>query len=187
MCKKLPFWTLSTLNLPYTCTHCNTLKLWFIQFLGWRNLSPQKATKSGNSKFCTQFLFTSITTGHLLPQIWTHSGKRPLKNICLFWEWESFPSILRCILIYPFYIAFQIIIVRKKKLWHINMWHVGSLKMLKKTIAPPSTTGQDLDGDLHIHNHKTQSCHDQFNPEKVRKAVPEANLMCAEQTFALQV
>ena len=72
----------------------------------------QKATKSGNTKFCTQCFFTSITSGHLL-------AERPLKNVCLFWEWESFPSILRCILIYPFYIAFQIIIVRKNK--YLNM------------------------------------------------------------------
>ena len=63
----------------------------------------------------------------------------------------------------------------------------GLIEDAEKTIAPPSTTGQDLDGDLHIRNHKRQSCHDQFNPEKVRKAVPEANLMCAEQTFAWQV
>ena len=37
---------------------------------------------------------------------------------------------------------------------------------------------------LHIHNHKRQKCRDLYNPEKVKEAVPEANLMSAEQTFA---
>ena len=35
-------------------------------------------------------------------------------------------------------------------------------------------------------NHKRQRCHDLYNPKKVKEVVPEANLMCAEQTFAWQ-
>ena len=37
---------------------------------------------------------------------------------------------------------------------------------------------------LHIHNHKRKKCSELYNPDKVKEAVPEANLMCAEQTFA---
>ena len=37
---------------------------------------------------------------------------------------------------------------------------------------------------LHIHNHKRKKCRELYNPDKVKEAVPEANLMCAEQTFA---
>ena len=40
--------------------------------------------------------------------------------------------------------------------------------------------------DLHIKNHKRKSCHDHFNPQKVKDVVPDANLMCAEQTFTWQ-
>ena len=73
------------------------------------------------------------------------------------------------------------------------MCHVDSLKMLKNPLPLPPPQDkiwmatQHVIDDLYIHNHKRQSCHDTFNPEKVRKEVPEANLMCAEQTFAWQV
>ena len=73
------------------------------------------------------------------------------------------------------------------------MCHVDSLKMLKNPLPLPPPQDkirmatQHVIDDLYIHNHKRQSCHDKFNPEKVIKEVPKANLMCAEQTFAWQV
>ena len=36
---------------------------------------------------------------------------------------------------------------------------------------------------LHLRNHTRSKCKSDYNPEKVRKLFPEANLMCAEQTF----
>ena len=45
---------------------------------------------------------------------------------------------------------------------------------------------QHVIDDLHIVNHTRQRCHELYNPKKVKEVVPEANLMCAEQTFAWQ-
>ena len=45
---------------------------------------------------------------------------------------------------------------------------------------------QHVIDDLHIVNHKRQKCHTMYNPKKVKEVVPDANLICAEQTFAWQ-
>ena len=37
--------------------------------------------------------------------------------------------------------------------------------------------------DLHIANHKKESCHEKYNPSRVKDVVPEANLVCAEQVL----
>ena len=44
---------------------------------------------------------------------------------------------------------------------------------------------QCIDG-LHLANHRQASCHKKYNPEIVKKVIPGANLLCAEQTFSWQ-
>ena len=70
--------------------------------------------------------------------------------------------------------------------------HLDSLKLVKKPLPLPPPQDkmwmatQHVIDDLHIKNHKRKSCHDHFNPQKVKDVVPDANLMCAEQTFTWQ-
>ena len=70
--------------------------------------------------------------------------------------------------------------------------HLDSLKLVKKPLPLPPPQDkmwmatQHVIDDLHIKNHKRESCHERFNPQKVKDVVPEANLMCAEQTFTWQ-
>ena len=42
-----------------------------------------------------------------------------------------------------------------------------------------------IDG-LHLSNHKQKACHKKYNPDIVKKAIPGANLLCAEQVFSWQ-
>ena len=73
-----------------------------------------------------------------------------------------------------------------------NMCHVDSLKISKNPLPLPApedkiwTSITKVIDDLHLKNHKRKMCHEVYNPSIVRKLVPEANLMCAEQTFAWQ-
>ena len=39
--------------------------------------------------------------------------------------------------------------------------------------------------DTLIANHKKESCHEKYNPSRVKEIVPEANLVCAEQVEGL--
>ena len=71
-----------------------------------------------------------------------------------------------------------------------NMCHVDELKLLQKQLALPPPFDDvwllinKVIDPLHIKNHVRHKCKELYNPEKVREAIPEANLMCAEQTFA---
>jgi hypothetical protein len=64
------------------------------------------------------------------------------------------------------------------------------MKLLAKKLALPEpfdnvwlAINKVID-PLHIKNHTRTKCKTLYNPEKVKKDFPEANLMCAEQTFA---
>jgi hypothetical protein len=71
-----------------------------------------------------------------------------------------------------------------------NICHVDELKLLANRLALPAPYDevwlsiQKVIDPLHIRNHKRPKCKQLYNPEKVKEAIPEANLMCAEQTFA---
>ena len=71
-----------------------------------------------------------------------------------------------------------------------NICHVDELKLLAKKLDLPVPFDEiwlkinKVIDPLHIKNHSRPKCKELYNPEKVREAFPEANLMCAEQTFA---
>ena len=71
-----------------------------------------------------------------------------------------------------------------------NMCHVDELNLLKKKLALNTPFDEvwllinKIIDPLHIKNHVRPQCKILYDPEKVRTAFPEANLMCAEQTFA---
>ena len=79
---------------------------------------------------------------------------------------------------------------RKFYLSYDNICHVDELKLLSKPLPLPMPEDKiwleinKVIDPLHINNHTRQKCKDLYNPEKVKKEVPEANLMSAEQTFA---
>ena len=69
---------------------------------------------------------------------------------------------------------------------------VYTLRLVQKPLPLPPPQDkiwmatQHVIDDLHIVNHKRQKCHTMYNPKKVKEVVPDANLICAEQTFAWQ-
>ena len=72
-----------------------------------------------------------------------------------------------------------------------NMCHIDSLKLLKNPLELEGpempylwSKIQKVIDPLHIKNHKRKSCHERYNPEKVKESFPEANMMVCEQTFA---
>ena len=72
-----------------------------------------------------------------------------------------------------------------------NMCNIDSLKLLRNPLALEGPDMpyvwqriQKIIDPLHIKNHKRKLCHEKYNPEKVRKSFPEANMMVCEQTFA---
>ena len=79
---------------------------------------------------------------------------------------------------------------RKFFLSYDNICHVDELKLLSKPLALDSPVDRiwlevnKVIDPLHIHNHVRQKCKELYNPDNVTAAVPEANLMAAEQTFA---
>ena len=72
------------------------------------------------------------------------------------------------------------------------MCHVDELRLLSKPLALPAPYDQmwlqiqKVIDPLHLSNHTRKKCKELYNPEKVRKDIPEANFMSAEQTFAWQ-
>ena len=70
-----------------------------------------------------------------------------------------------------------------------NICHLDELKLLAKKLDLPVPFDEiwlkinKVIDPLHIKNHSQPKCKELYNPEKVREAFPEANLMCAEQTF----
>lgn len=71
-----------------------------------------------------------------------------------------------------------------------NICHIDELKLLQKPLALPDQFSDiwlkinKVIDPLHIKNHTRLKCKELYDPEKVRVQFPEANLMCAEQTFA---
>ena len=71
-----------------------------------------------------------------------------------------------------------------------NICHLDELKLFRHNLdlpAPYDKVWLEINkviDPLHIKNHTRPKCKELYNPEKVKKQVPEANLMCAEQTFA---
>ena len=83
----------------------------------------------------------------------------------------------------------------RPELWHKiyisydNMCNVDRLNFLRQELPLVGDLarvwldiGKVID-PLHIRNHKRPECKDLYNPEKVKRDWPEANLMIAEQTF----
>ena len=70
-----------------------------------------------------------------------------------------------------------------------NMCHVDTLKLLSDELSLPEPFDKvwlkinKIIDPLHIRNHKQAKCKENYNPEKVKQEIPEANFMCAEQTF----
>jgi len=48
-----------------------------------------------------------------------------------------------------------------------------------KNFPSKTDNGKRMFLATHFVNHKRQSCQDNYNPNKVKEVVPEANLMCA--------
>ena len=73
-----------------------------------------------------------------------------------------------------------------------NMCAIDGLNLLKKPLPLPAPEDRlwlntrHLIDDLHLRNHKRQSCHERYNPEILKQHVPDANLICCEETFAWQ-
>ena len=72
-----------------------------------------------------------------------------------------------------------------------NICNVDSLRLLQSPLPLPMPRAmlwkntQHVIDDLHIANHKKESCHEKYNPSRVKEIVPEANLVCAEQVEGL--
>ena len=73
-----------------------------------------------------------------------------------------------------------------------NMCNIDRLKLLKKPLplpAPEDKLWSDtvhLIDELHLRNHSRKSCHEKYNPEILKKNVPDSNLVCCEEIFAWQ-
>ena len=50
-----------------------------------------------------------------------------------------------------------------------NLWHGNLIKIID---------------NLHMHNHKRETCHKDFNPAILKVSLPHANTMICEETFA---
>ena len=86
--------------------------------------------------------------------------------------------------------------VRRNKKFFLSYDNVCNLSNMKLWREPlPIKTFANLWQDnlikiidsIHLHNHKRESCHKNFNPKILKEKLPDGNTMICEQTFCVAV
>lgn len=71
-----------------------------------------------------------------------------------------------------------------------NMCHLNNLKVARRPLPLPGDLQylwldvMKIIDSLHLRNHKDPSCHELYNPQKIKEINPSYNTMTCEQTFA---